>query len=233
MMRLDKFLVETQVATRSQAKAIVSKGLVSVNGIVVKNASIKIDEYHDIIFYNNKEIQYQKYFYIMLNKPRGVVSATTDNIHQTVVDLLPNQYKKCFPVGRLDKDTVGLLLLTTDGNLAHNLLSPKKHVDKVYEVHLKNKIENDYTSKFKLGIVLEDGYQCLSANFEKIDEYKGLVTISEGKFHQVKRMFKALNNEVVFLKRIKTGNLILDETLKDGEYRSLTINEIEQLKKSR
>lgn len=232
MMRLDKFLVETQITTRSMAKDLVKKGLITVNGQIVKKSDVKIDENNDVVTYNDVPIRYQKHFYVMLNKPMNVVSATQDNLHKTVLDLLPTQYHKCFPVGRLDKDTVGLLLLTTDGELAHNLLSPKKHVDKVYEVHLKQAITSDDVEQLHQGVVLNDGYRCLPAVFEPIDMHKGLMTIKEGKFHQVKRMFQAVGNTVVFLKRIKMGQLALDETLALGEFRELTAEEVEKLKSS-
>nr|WP_205426123.1 16S rRNA pseudouridine(516) synthase [Granulicatella sp. zg-84] len=233
MIRLDKFLVDMGVGSRKDVRELIKKKQVQVNGEIAKKADDKIDGKQDEVMCQGVVYHYTEYDYIMLNKPQGVVSATEDKIHQTVLDLLDKRYHRVAPVGRLDKDTQGLLLLTNDGALAHDLLSPKKHVDKRYEVHLKYPIQEDLVLSFEEGIILEDGYKCLPAKLTIKDSYCVFVTIQEGKFHQVKRMFQALNNKVVFLKRLSMGSLQLDETLPIGAYRELTIEELEHLKKGR
>lgn len=233
-MRLDKFLKECNVCSRSESKQILKKGLIKVNDKVIKDASYKLDENKDVVTYNDKVIEYQEFVYIMLNKPSGVVSATTDAKDATVIDLVSEYaYKELFPFGRLDKDSVGLLILSNDGKLAHELLSPKKHVSKVYYLKVKGRLDENDVKAFKEGITLEDGYLTKEGNLEiiKSDEISECyATISEGKFHQLKRMFIALNKEVVFLKRIKFKDIVLDESLNEGEYRLLTNEEIESLK---
>lgn len=234
MMRLDKFLTELGIGTRKEAKEIVKKGHIKVNEKIAKNSDIKIDENNDKIYLDNELLVYEKFVYIMLNKPAGVVSATFDNRDKTVIDLI-DEYKhlNLFPFGRLDKDSEGLLIISNDGQLAHNLLSPKKHVDKTYYVDVDGLVTEDDIQKFKEGITLDDGKLCKSAKLEIIasDEIsKCYVTISEGVFHQVKRMFESVNKKVIYLKRITFGNISLDNTLKLGEYRKLTEEEIERLK---
>lgn len=233
-MRLDKFLKECNVCSRSESKQILKKGLIKVNDKVIKDASYKLDENKDVVTYNDKVIEYQEFVYIMLNKPAGVVSATTDAKDATVIDLVSEYaYKELFPFGRLDKDSVGLLILSNDGKLAHELLSPKKHVSKVYYLKIKGRLDESDVKAFKEGITLEDGYVTKEGELEiiKSDEISECyATISEGKFHQLKRMFIALNKEVVFLKRIKFKDIVLDESLNEGEYRLLTNEEIESLK---
>ena len=234
-MRLDKFLKENGICSRSEAKKILKQGLVVVNGAVIKDSDFKIDENNDVISYDGQVINYQEYVYLMVNKPAGVICATEDYKDRTILDLV-NEYKhkSLFPFGRLDKDSVGLVILSNNGQLAHELLSPKKHVDKKYYLKIKGKLTGEDVEAFKEGIVLEDGYKCKSAILEIVsseDISECYATISEGKFHQLKRMFAMLGKEVVYLKRISFGSLKLDESLKKGEYRLLTEEEIELLKK--
>lgn len=231
MIRLDKFLCEMEVGTRSQVKDMVKKGQISVDGEVIKKADYKFEETTAKVYVNGKEVSYQKYFYYMLNKPAGVVSATTDNHDKTVLDLLKDAPgKELFPVGRLDKDTEGLLLITNDGELSHNLLSPKKHVDKTYLVKTAEMVTQDMIQALEKGVDIGEEKLTLPAKVKQIDVREIELTITEGKFHQVKRMLKAVGNEVVYLKRLSMGSLKLDEELKLGEYRSLTESEIEALK---
>lgn len=233
-MRLDKFLKECNVCSRSESKQVLKKGLIKINGNIVKDPSYKLDENNDVVTYNDKAIEYQEFVYIMLNKPAGVISATEDSKDTTVIDLVSEYaHKEVFPFGRLDKDSVGLLILSNDGKLAHELLSPKKHVSKVYYLKIKGRLDESDVEAFKNGITLEDGYVTKEGKLEiiKSDEISEcLATISEGKFHQLKRMFIALDKEVVFLKRIKFKDIELDESLKEGEYRLLTKEEIDSLK---
>ena len=231
MIRLDKYLCEMEVGTRSQVKDIIKKGQVSVNGEVIKKADYKFDESAVKVCVKEKEIFYQKFYYYMLNKPSGVVSATTDNHDKTVLDLLKDAPgKDLFPVGRLDKDTEGLLLITNDGELSHNLLSPKKHVDKTYLVKTKETVTPDMIQALEQGVDIGEEKLTLPAKV-KVEEDKEIqLTITEGKFHQVKRMLKAVGNEVVYLKRLSMGSLMLDENLELGEYRPLTEKEVSGLK---
>ena len=232
MIRLDKFLCEMEIGTRSQVKDMVKKGMVSVDGEVIKKADFKFDETAAKVCVNGKELSYQKFFYYMLNKPQGVVSATADNHDRTVLDLLKDALgKDLFPVGRLDKDTEGLLLITNDGELSHNLLSPKKHVDKTYLVETKEPVVEDMILKLEQGVDIGEEKLTLPAKVNKLEDKKIELTITEGKFHQVKRMLKAVDNEVVYLKRLSMGSLKLDAELALGEYRGLTEDEIIALKK--
>ena len=231
MIRLDKFLCEMEIGTRSQVKDIVKKGMVSVDGEVIKKADYKFDETAAKVCVNGKELSYQKFYYYMLNKPQGVVSATTDNHDKTVLDLLKDAPgKDLFPVGRLDKDTEGLLLITNDGELSHNLLSPKKHVDKTYLVETKEFVTEEMILKLEQGVDIGEEKLTLPAKVSQLEDKKIELTITEGKFHQVKRMLKAVENEVVYLKRLSMGSLKLDKKLPLGEYRSLTEGEILGLK---
>lgn len=233
-MRLDKFLKENGVCTRSEAKKILKMGLVTVNGKIIKDSDYKIDENKDVITYKDETIKYEEFIYIMINKPAGVLSATEDSKDATVLDLIKEyKHKNLFPFGRLDKDSVGLLILSNDGKLGHELLSPKKHVNKKYYLHIKGTLNEDNIKSFNEGIILEDNYKCKSAKLEiiKSDEISECyVTISEGKFHQLKRMFKMIGKEVIYLKRISFGKINLDTSLKEGEYRLLTDKEIDLLK---
>ena len=237
-MRLDKFLANSGIGTRKEVKIILKKGKIKVNEKIVKDAKMQVDEIKDDVKIEGEKITYKPFVYIMMNKPSGVISATEDGKHKTVIDLLCEKYKnyKVFPVGRLDIDTEGLLLLTNDGVLAHNLLSPKKHVDKKYYVELKEPLTIEKKKILENGIKLEENFVTKKAKVEIIcnnsekNENLAYITISEGKFHQVKRMFKAVNNEVLYLKRVKMGGLSLDEKLKLGEYRELTEEELNNLK---
>ena len=231
MIRLDKFLCEMEIGTRSQVKDIIKKGMVSVNGEIIKKADFKFDENAVKVCVKEKELFYQKFYYYMLNRPAGVVSATMDNHDKTVLDLLKEAPgKDLFPVGRLDKDTEGLLLITNDGELSHNLLSPKKHVDKTYLVETAAIVTEEMVGQLKQGVDIGEDKMTLPAKVKLLEDKKIELTIMEGKFHQVKRMLKAVGNEVVYLKRLSMGSLTLDSDLNLGEYRSLTKEEITQLK---
>lgn len=231
-MRLDKFLVQAGVCSRSEAKNYIKKGLVSINDIPCKSSDTKIDEHRDIIRYKGELIGYQQYYYYMLHKPAGVITATIDTKDQTVMDLLNEaQGKDLSPVGRLDKDTEGLLLITNDGELSHNLLSPKKHVDKTYLVETRECITEKMMQELEEGVDIGEDKPTMPAIVKLLEDKKLELTIREGKFHQVKRMLQAVENEVVYLKRLSMGSLVLDEKLGLGEFRCLTNQEIEDLKK--
>lgn len=235
-LRIDKMLSNIGIGSRKDIKQDAKNGLIKVNGAVVKDSSKIIDTDKDLVLYNSETVKYVKYIYLMMNKPQGVVSATEDNYDKTVIDLLNDEdsFYEPFPVGRLDKDTEGLLLITNDGQLTHNLLSPKKHVDKTYYVEVAEEVTNEDVNTFEEGIILtEENYKTLPAKLEIIESgypSKCYVTIKEGKFHQVKRMFIAVKNEVTYLKRISMGPIKLDEMLKLGEYRHLTEEELALLK---
>ena len=233
-MRLDKYLAQMSIGTRSQVKQMVRKGQVCVNGTVVKKPEYKVDPDQDQVVADGVKTQYVHEEYIMLNKPSGVVSATKDPREKTVLDLIDGQKRKdLFPAGRLDKDTEGLLLLTSDGELAHRLLSPKKHVDKTYYARIQGRVTNEDVKVFLKGLDIGDEKPALPAVLQVLIEgeiSEILITIQEGRFHQVKRMFKAVDKKVVYLKRISMGSLVLDETLMPGQYRNLTEEEIQRLK---
>lgn len=231
MVRLDKFLCDVGIGTRSEVKNYIKKGLVSLNGEVVRKPEIKVDADRDSVSYNGEKCTYVQYAYYMLNKPEGVISATRDRVSATVLDLLGNPgIKGLFPVGRLDKDTEGLLLITNDGMLSHELLSPKKHVDKVYYVSIKKKLQPEDIRRLETGVPIEEGCLSMPAKVEVLDEKEILLTIHEGKFHQVKKMLHAVDNEVLHLKRLSMGSLRLDECLAPGEFRPLTEEEVAALK---
>lgn len=231
-MRLDKFLGEMGVGTRSQIKQMAKMGRIFVNGQAEKKTERKVNLDQDKIQVDNQVVTYVKWEYYMLNKPKGVVSATQDNRYPTVVSLLKGAKRNdLFPVGRLDRDTEGLLLITNDGELAHRLLSPKNHVDKVYYARIQGKLPKDSPERVKEGLVLEDGTKTLPGRLEIISTEEIRLTIQEGKFHQVKRMVEALGSQVLYLKRLSMGSLCLDEKLAPGEYRPLTEEEIHQLNK--
>ena len=231
MIRLDKLLAHSGYGSRKEVKELIRKGQVSVNEVVIKDDDFKVDEVNDEVIVEGIIVDYQKFIYIMMNKPDGVLSATYDPKDPIVLDLIEDiPTRGLFPVGRLDKDSEGLLLITNDGQLAHNLLSPKKHVDKVYYVEFSGVYKEEYTPLFEKGIVIDDGYVCKPASFKLLTPQSGEITLHEGKFHQVKRMFIALGMEVTYLKRIKFGSLELDEHLPCGEFRELTEEEINNLK---
>jgi 16S rRNA pseudouridine516 synthase len=235
-VRLDKYLTDMGVGTRSEVKAYIRKGRVLVDGQVVKGPDTKISITDTQVLFDNNVVQYEKFVYYMLNKPEGIVSATTDNHCTTVVELIKEANNKdIFPVGRLDKDTEGLLLLTNDGELSHQLLSPRKHVAKVYYAKVKGCVTGEDVQLFEKGIKINEEFTTLPStlNIIKSDEISEIeLTIYEGKFHQVKRMFLAVGKEVIYLKRLSMGSLKLDEALIPGEYRRLTQEEIDSLKSS-
>ncbi|MFC4022199.1 pseudouridine synthase [Oceanobacillus longus] len=230
-MRLDKLLSNMGIGSRKDVKTLLKKKQVTVNGKLVKDSSMKVDPNADEVLVNGKIIRYQQYIYLMMNKAPGYVSATTDNREKTVIDLLGKDVKHFnpFPVGRLDKDTEGLLLLTNDGNLAHQLVSPKKNIGKTYYAKVDGFVTDEDIAAFQEGVVLEDGYKAkpgVLKILERGEKSEIEVTITEGKFHQVKRMFEAVGKKVIYLKRLSMGDLKLDETLKLGDYRELTESEL-------
>ena len=232
MMRLDKMLAHMNYGTRKEVKELIRKGYVLVNGDVITNDDFKVDEINDEVVIANEKVDYKDKIYIMLNKPDGYVSATYDNYDPTVIDLISEyNFMNIFPVGRLDKDTHGLLLITNDGDLAHNLLSPKKHVDKKYYLKYEGKINDLGIKAFEDGIILDDGYKTLPAKLIDLGNNEAYVIIKEGKFHQVKRMMEAINCKVTYLKRIEFGSLKLDDNLEEGKYRLLKEEELNELKK--
>ena len=232
-IRLDKYLADMGYGTRSQVKRQITAGQVTVNEKPEKRPETKIDTETDSVSYCGTKVSYAQYEYYMLNKPAGTVSATEDRRESTVLDLLSERKRKdLFPVGRLDKDTEGLLLITNDGDLAHRLLAPGKHVDKEYYVEVEGQVTAEDAELFRIGVDIGDEKKTLPAALEIIrssERSAVLLTICEGRFHQVKRMFHAVGKEVVFLKRVRMGGLKLDENLKPGEYRKLTKEEVEKL----
>ena len=237
MERLDKIIANLGYGTRKEVKQMARKGMIEVDGEIVKDSSLNIDPEKSVIKINGEEIFYRKYIYLLMNKPAGVISATYDNRDETVIDLLEpdHQVFEPFPVGRLDKDTVGLLFLTNDGELNHRLISPKHHVDKVYFAKIDKEVNEDDIEKFKNGITLDDVYKCKEAKIEILNilddgTSEVNITIQEGKFHQVKRMFEAVGKSVIYLQRISFGGIELDLDLEEGEYRELTDSEIALLK---
>ncbi len=233
-LRLDKYLADIGIGTRSEIKNWIRKGRVVVNGEICKLPERKVAANTDEIFFEDKKVAYHQFVYYMLYKPAGVVSATVDPISSTVIDLIKDKQRKdLFPVGRLDKDTEGLLLITNDGELAHQLLSPKKHVDKVYYAKVKGKVTQADEETFQAGVDIGEDCLTLPARLNILssgDISEIELTIQEGKFHQVKRMFEAVGKEVIYLKRLSMGSLKLDETLAPGKYRELTKEELNSLK---
>ena len=236
MIRLDKYLADMGCGTRQEVKKLIRSGQVSVDGAVVKKPDTKVEQTVQEVCLNGEKVGYESFGYYMLNKPAGVISATEDRSCQTVVDLIKEKKRKdLFPVGRLDKDTEGLLLITNDGELAHRLLSPKKHVDKCYFARVSGKVTENDVRSFENGVnigSLEQPEITMPGKLEIItsDEISQIhLTIQEGKFHQVKRMFQAVGKEVIYLKRLRMGTLVLDENLSIGEYRPLTKEELEKL----
>jgi len=234
-LRIDKMLSNVGLGSRKQIKQVAKQGHIKINDVIEKDSSRLIDTDIDVVKYKGETVKYVQFIYLMMNKPAGVVSATEDNHDKTVIDLLSEEDKfyEPFPVGRLDKDTEGLLLITNDGQLTHNLLSPKKHVDKIYYAEVEEEVTEQDVKAFADGVLLtNENYKTLSAKLEIIEAgypSRCYVTIKEGKFHQVKRMFNAVNNEVIYLKRLTMGPISLDEDLKLGEYRHLTEEELELL----
>lgn len=228
-MRIDKYLADMGVGSRSEIKTLLKKGEVTLNDHRVKAAKTQINPYEDRINVNQKVIAYEPFVYLMLNKPKGVISATKDDRHSTLIDLIHDyQHLDLFPVGRLDKDTEGLILITNNGKFNHLLMSPQHHVSKTYYVETKHVIEENTINIFKEGVPLKEG-KLKPASLEIIESNSAEITITEGKFHQIKRMFHYVNNEVIYLKRLKIAELTLDETLPPGGYRKLTEDDFQRL----
>jgi 16S rRNA pseudouridine516 synthase len=234
-LRIDKMLANLGYGSRKEVKQLLKSGAVKVDDVVVKDAKQHVDTNNQTVTLNGEVIEYREFIYLMMNKPQGVLSATEDSVEETVIDLLEleDQVYEPFPVGRLDKDTEGLLLITNDGQLAHRLLSPKKHVPKTYFAVIDGEVTEDDIEEFSKGVTLDDGYETKPGELTILKS--GIrsdieLTITEGKFHQVKRMFQAVGKRVVYLKRISMGPIPLDETLELGEYRELTDEEVELLK---
>ncbi len=237
VQRLDKIISNFGFGTRKEVKELVRKGRVKVDGTVAKDSGMHVDPETSTVEIDGKLLNYRKFIYIMLNKPAGVISATWDAKHKTVVDLMHEEYKcfDLFPVGRLDIDTEGLVVMTNDGQLAHEVLSPNRHVWKTYYALIEGNVSEEDINAFNQGVILDDDYKTLPAKLEILksgDRSEIEITICEGKFHQVKRMFEAQGKKVIYLRRIKMGNLDLDESLKEGESRELSETEVDQLKKS-
>jgi pseudouridine synthase len=231
MMRLDRFLSSQGFGTRKEVKSLIKKGIVKVNQEIIKSDNHKIDALNDTVLVGQKVIDYKKYIYLMLHKPKGYISARNDKNHKTVLDLIPKyEHYKLSPVGRLDKDTEGLMLLTNDGKLIHQLLAPNKKVGKKYYVELLKELKLSDKEKLENRIVIDGNYQCLPAIVELIDLKSCYITIYEGKFHQIKKMFQAVKNQVLYLKRLEMNGLVLDSDLKLKEYRELTSQELVLLK---
>jgi 16S rRNA pseudouridine516 synthase len=233
-LRLDRYLANMGCGSRSEVKLLIKNGKATINAVMIKDPAFQVSPDHDQVCLNGQPIVFQRFFYLMMNKPAGVITATEDLKATTVLDLIETRYhnKDIVPVGRLDKDTEGLLLLTNDGELNHNLLSPKKHVDKCYFAKIDGWVTSGDQEAFAKGIVLDDGYCTLPGKLEVTFEgpiSEVMITIREGKFHQIKRMFQALGKKVLYLKRISMGSLVLDPDLAPGEYRELTKDEIEAL----
>ncbi|RTR29542.1 rRNA pseudouridine synthase [Robertmurraya yapensis] len=233
-MRIDKMLANLGFGSRKEVKKLLKDGAVKVNDRVIKDAKEHVDPEKDTVTLHGEAVEYKEFIYLMMNKPPGVISATEDNHDQTVIDLLEMEDAvfSPFPVGRLDKDTEGLLLITNDGQLSHRLLSPKKHVPKTYFAVIDQEVTEEDVEAFKHGVVLDDGYETKPGELKILKSGTRSdieLTITEGKFHQVKRMFEAVGKRVVYLKRLTMGPLELDESLELGEYRELTDEEIESL----
>lgn len=233
IIRLDKYLADMGIGTRAEVKKYIRQGKIMVDDMVVKSPEMKINIGCRQIFYNGKQVAYEQFEYYMLNKPAGVVSAAADKKDKTVIDLIAEKKRKdLFPVGRLDKDTEGLLLITNDGDLAHRLLAPKKHVNKVYYAKIQGIVTEEDKAAFAEGVSIGNGETAKPAALEILqsDEISEIrLTIQEGKFHQVKRMFESIGKKVIYLKRLSMGSLVLDETLALGAYRPLTEEELKQL----
>jgi len=227
-MRLDRYLANAGLGTRKEVKKLIRDGRIRIDTEIAKDFSRQVD-FNNAIFLDNQRINYKEFYYILLNKPQGYISATYDDVHKVVLNLMPDFAKyKIAPVGRLDIDTTGVMLLTNNGDLAHSLLSPKKHVSKEYLAEVNHPLKEDLIPLFAEGVTLEDNYKCMPAKLEFIDNFHAKLTINEGKFHQVKRMFKAYGYEVITLERTKFDFLTVGN-LKPGEYRELSSDEIERL----
>lgn len=225
-MRIDKFFSELGIFSRKECAEKLKQGLICVNGQTVKKGDFKIDEEKDEVYLSGERIFYKKYAYILVNKPSGYVSATEDERDKTVIDLLPDNFKKLnlFPCGRLDKDTVGLVILTNDGISAHNALSPKRHVEKKYFFTVADEYSDEDIFAIEKGITLLDGYTTKPCKIERVDSFNGYITLTEGKYHEIKRLFGARKNKIVFLERISFSDIKLGD-LERGQWRYLTDEE--------
>lgn len=222
-MRLDKFLAHSGFGTRSEVKKLIKEGLVKVNGRQAKSPDLKIDEDKDVVQVGEEIVKLQKWVYIMMNKPQGYVCSNDDPFSPTIFSLIPEnlKYRNLHTVGRLDKDAEGLLIITNNGEYTHKVISPKKHIEKEYIVKLEKELNRKKMKVFEDGVVLDDGYKTLPAKYTIIDNFTISLTIHEGKYHQIKRMFESIGNRVVYLKRIRIGKLKLDENLNPGKYKVL------------
>lgn len=234
-MRLDKLLANMGYGSRKEVKQLLKDKAVRVDGVIVKDSALKVEPDKQVVEVYGERVEYVEFIYLMMNKPPGVISTTEDKYDQTVIDLLDPlaQHFEPFPVGRLDKDTEGLLLITNDGQLAHNLLSPKKHVPKTYYADIEGVVTEKDVEAMRSGVTLDDGYETKPGELVILESgpmSKIELTIQEGKFHQVKRMFEAVGKKVVYLKRLSMGSLQLDEELELGDYRELTAEELVALK---
>lgn len=233
MIRLDRLLCECNLGSRSQVKELLKKGQVTVNGEIIRRPDAKIEETTALLLVQGREYRYQQFVYYMLHKPAGVVSATTDSREKTVLTLLQDiPARDLFPVGRLDKDTEGLLLITNDGALAHALLSPGRHVEKTYLVKSTTTLDAQAVQQIEQGVDIGDDTPTRPARLEQQGEKLWLLTITEGRYHQVKRMFQAVGSGVAYLKRLRMGSLVLDEALEIGAYRELTQEELAALREA-
>ena len=231
MERLDKIIVSQTEYSRKQVKDLIKQRKVTVNGEIIFKSDIKIDSQNSDIKIDGIKIDVKKHIYLVLNKPKGYISATEDRSQKTVLDLVPNEYlhRELFPVGRLDKDTTGLMIISDDGEFAHNILAPKKHIKKTYNVTIDIPITEKMIDEFKAGVKLNDG-ECKSAILEKTGEYTGIVILTEGRYHQIKRMFGCYGAKVVELQRIGMGNFILPQDLRLGECREFSEEEFKKVK---
>lgn len=240
-LRIDKMLSNLGYGTRTEIKRYLKNGMVELNDIKIKDASFQVDPEQDEVKFDGQKVNYREFIYLMMNKPDGYISATSDKYDPTVLDILDKEYLafEPFPVGRLDKDTEGLLVLTNDGKLAHRVLSPKKHVKKIYYAEVRGNVTEMDVDAFAKGVKLDDDYECQPGELKILETIENGIdedvlskielTIYEGKFHQVKRMFESVDKEVVYLKRISMGKLELDENLELGEYRELTDDEVKMI----
>lgn len=231
-MRLDRFVSEQAGLSRSDAKALIKRSEITVNGKAVRSADAKLDPEKDIVAVRGKQIRYRQYLYIMLNKPDGVVCATRDGLSSTVLELLPEELRRkgLFPAGRLDKDTEGFVFITDDGALAHKMLSPKNHVEKEYIVTLERPAEKGYIELFTSGMTIDGGEVCMPAQLSLTNDPSIVkLVLHEGKYHQVKRMMEAAGNKVTHLKRVRMGGIVLDPSLAPGKCREISAEELSTL----
>ncbi len=238
LQRLDKIIASQGQYSRRDVQRLIKSGLVTVNGVQVRDRGAKVDDESDVISINGEVLKIKKYVYIMLNKPKGVVSATNDGREKTVIDLVPQEYRgrKLFPAGRLDITTTGFVLITDDGDYAHRILSPKNHIEKTYEARLAERVTESQLKAVADGITLKDGTECRPAKLRVIEDTENPaveIKICEGKYHQIKRMFAAAGNGVIELRRTKMGGVALDPRLSEGECRLLTSEEVERIEKGR